>query len=51
MTAKLASKSNQFSYCFTSAAAGTSMHFARIMDTAILAVSVFIALLKHFQSF
>ena len=45
MTVKLASKSNKFGYCFTSAAAGTSMQFARIMDTAILAVSVFIALL------
>lgn len=44
MTAKLATKFNQSGYCFSFAAAGTSMHFARILDTAIIAVSVFIAL-------
>lgn len=42
MTAMCATKSTQSGYCSTCAAAGTSMHIARILDTAVLAVSVFI---------
>ncbi|MBQ5608458.1 MAG: hypothetical protein IIU86_05470 [Oscillospiraceae bacterium] len=44
MTAMCATKSTQSGYCSTSAAAGTSMRIARILDTAVLAVSVFLIL-------
>ena len=42
MTAMCATKSTQSGYCSTSAAAGTSMRIARILDTAVLAVSVLV---------
>ena len=44
MTAMCSVKSTGFGGCFSTAAAGSSMRIVRLLDTAIIAVSIFIAL-------
>lgn len=44
MTAMHTTKSTQSSYCSTGAAAGTAVRIARILDTAVFAVSIFVIL-------
>lgn len=44
MTAMCFAKSTQSGYCSTCAAEGASIHIARVMDTAVFAVSIFVIL-------
>ena len=44
MTAMYSEKSASFGGCFSTAAAGSSMRFVQFVDTVIIAVSIFVAL-------
>jgi len=45
MAARFASMQQHSNCCSTCAAAGTSMHYGLILDTVILAVSIFVIFL------